>query len=406
MKGKVYVAGAGVISAIGHSWSETMHSFQNHISGISSLTLFDSIHKGVLPVGEVKLDNEELARQAGSSQYITRTALLGIHAAKEAYLHAGIQQMKKWRVGLISATTVGGMDKTENFYAAFSQDISKGKLRNVVDHECARATERIADALEIKGMTSTINTACSSSVNSIMYGARLIKHNILDVVFAGGADALTRFTLNGFNSLMILDNEVCKPFDVNRKGLNLGEGAGFVVLVSERVQQEEGIDPIALVSGYGNTNDAFHQTASSPEGRGSYHAMQTALKVAGLQPSDISYINLHGTGTLNNDLSEGTAIKRLFGDNVPKFSSTKTFTGHTLGACGGIEAVFSLMSLRHQCVFPNLRFENAMPEVGLVPQTHFESASIDHVMSNSFGFGGNCSSIIFSRPNATNTVSQ
>jgi len=218
------------------------------------------------------------------------------------------------------------------------------------------------------------------------------------VVVAGGTDALTRFTLNGFNSLMILDGAPCRPFDASRSGLNLGEGAGYVVLVSDRVLLETGARSLSVVAGYGNTNDAYHQTASSPEGRGSYAAMEKALQLAGLDTAQIDYINLHGTGTLNNDLSEGTAVKRLFGDRIPRLSSTKAFTGHTLGASGGIEAVFSILAIQHQCVFPNLRFGEAMPELGIVPQTKFESdVRVQHVMSNSFGFGGNCSSIIFSQ---------
>lgn len=396
MKGSVYISGAGVISAIGNSWSENFFALKNGISGISSMMVLNSVHND-LPVGEVKLTNHELAYRTGSKPTLSRTALLGIHAAKEAYLYCGIRNMNFWRVGLVSATTVGGMDRTEKFFPSFLQNPSAGRLRDVVNHECGKVTERIADALGIKGHLTTINTACSSSVNSIMYGARLIRHNLLDVVFAGGTDALTRFTLNGFNSLMILDKTPCRPFDASRAGLNLGEGAGFVVLVSDRVVEEENLKPFARVAGFANTNDAFHQTASSPEGRGSFSAMTKALEMASLDRSAIDYINLHGTGTLNNDLSEGTAVKRLFGEASPKMSSTKSFTGHTLGACGGIEAVYSLMSLKEQAVFPNLRFETPMPEVGISPMKNFEETSVSNVMSNSFGFGGNCSSIIFSK---------
>jgi 3-oxoacyl-[acyl-carrier-protein] synthase-1 len=231
-----------------------------------------------------------------------------------------------------------------------------------------------------------------------MYASRLIRNGVLDVAVAGGVDSLTRFTLNGFNSLMILDKEPCKPFDANRNGLNLGEGAGFLLLVSEKVLKQESLQSLCEVTGYGNTNDAFHQTASSPEGRGSYLAMEAALQMSKLKTSDIDYINLHGTGTKNNDSSEGSAIQRLFGDSVPHLSSTKSFTGHTLGASGGIEAVFSAMSIINACVFPNLRFNASMPEVGFSPVTQYKGdMNIRHVMSNSFGFGGNCSSIIFSK---------
>ena len=398
MKGRVYVAGAGVISAIGNSVPESLRSFQKQESGIRSITQFETIHKNSLPVGEVKLSNRELLHTQHSEKQITRTALLGIHAAREAVKNSGIKDLKRWRTGLISATTVGGMDRTENFFADFIQDPSKGKLRDVADHACGGTTELIADALQINGYVSTINTACSSSVNSIIFGARLIDKGFMDVVIAGGADALTKFTLNGFNSLMILDKEPCRPFDAERNGLTLGEGAGILVLVSDKVIGQEGLDPICYVSGFANTNDAFHQTASSPEGRGSFDAMRYSLQMSGLDTRAIDYINLHGTGTVNNDQSEGTALMRLFHDKLPRLSSTKSFTGHTLGACGGIEAVFSVLAIQQGCVYPNLRFKKPMTGLDIIPQTEFESGlKISNVMSNSFGFGGNCSSIIFSQ---------
>ncbi len=397
MEGHIYVAGKGVISAIGNSVAETLTSFKNHASGIGKITLFDSIYQDVLPVGEVKFSNADLSKKLSVKPSLSRTGLLGMHAAREAVVDSGVD-VTRWRTGLISATTVGGMDKTEHFFTDFAKNPSKGKLLDVVHHECGSSTELIADDLGVNGFISTINTACSSSVNSIALGSRLIREGMLDVVIAGGTDALSKFTLNGFNSLMILDPKPCRPFDESRSGLNLGEGAGFVVLVSSRVKNESGLSTYGYVSGFANTNDAFHQTASSPEGRGSYGAMQKALAMGGLTPDKIDYINLHGTGTLNNDLSEGTAVTRLYGDRYPRLSSTKAFTGHTLGASGGIEAVFSIMAIQNQCVFPNLRFENPIPEIGIRPQVKFESdIAINYVMSNSFGFGGNCSSIIFSK---------
>jgi len=397
LKDRVHVAGLGVISAIGNSVSETWKSFTGESSGIGPITLFESVHRDVLPVGEVKLTNKALSEILGVKPHMTRTALLGIRAAREAVSDSGLD-LKRWRTGLISATTVGGMDKTESFFIDFLKNPAQGRLRDVVNHACGKSTELIADDLGITGFISTINTACSSSVNSIVFGSRLIQERMLDVVVAGGADALSKFTLNGFNSLMILDHHPCRPFDANRNGLNLGEGAGFLVLVSDRVKNAERLRPYGYVNGFGNTNDAYHQTASSPDGRGSFAAMHKALAMSGLNPEDIDYINLHGTGTLNNDLSEGIAVKRLYGDRYPKLSSTKAFTGHSLGASGGMEAVFSVLAIERQCVFPNLRFENSIPEIGIRPQLSFEQRfEINHVMSNSFGFGGNCSSIVFSK---------
>lgn len=398
MNQPVFVAGTGIISAIGNNVAECLDALENGRAGMDQMHHLNSIHKERLPVAEVKLSNDELAKLAGLPKIKSRSALLSLVAAKEALAHAGIENFTSLRTGFISATSVGGMDKTENFFTNFFADNSKGKLREVVNHECGSVTELVADALGIKDYITTISTACSSSANAIFFGARLIRNNIVDVVVAGGTDSMTRFTLNGFNTLMIVDEQFCQPFDENRRGLNLGEGAGYVVLVSDKVAATLKNKPQIILSGYCNANDAYHQTASSPDGIGSYLAMSGALKKAGLQPSDIDYINLHGTGTQNNDIAEGTAIKRLFDAHYPKMSSTKTFTGHTLGASGGIEAVFSVLALQHGIIYPNLRLQTPMVDLPFVPEREFQkNVKVKHVLSNSFGFGGNCSSLIFSK---------
>ena len=398
MNQKVFVAGKGIISAIGNNVAECLNALENEKAGMGGMHHLESVHSQRLPVAEVKLNNDELAKLAGFSNIKSRTALLSFVAAKEALDNAHIENIKELRTGFISATSVGGMDKTENFFSEFLTDNSKGKLRDVVNHECGSVTELVADALGIKDYITTISTACSSSANAIFLGARLIRNNIVDVVVAGGTDSMTRFTLNGFNTLMIVDEQFCQPFDENRRGLNLGEGAGYVVLVSEKVASTLKNKPEIILSGYCNANDAYHQTASSPDGIGSYLAMSGALKNAGLKPEDIDYINLHGTGTQNNDIAEGTAIKRLFDPHYPKMSSTKTFTGHTLGASGGIEAVFSVLALQHGIIFPNLRLQTPMVDLPFVPEREFiKVVEVKHVLSNSFGFGGNCSSLIFSK---------
>jgi len=211
-------------------------------------------------------------------------------------------------------------------------------------------------------------------------------------------DALSRFTLNGFNSLMILDRDWCRPFDRHRKGLNLGEGAGYLVLESDRITGGDPDRRICRLSGFANANDAYHQTASSPGGEAAFRAMSEALSMGGIDTGEIGYVNAHGTGTENNDASEGTALVRLFGDDLPPFSSTKSFTGHTLGAAAGVEAVFSVMALKYGLLFPNLGFTEPMEEPGIVPVTEGkEGISLMHVLSNSFGFGGNNSTLIFSK---------
>ena len=397
MNAPVFVAGIGVISAIGKNVDENLVSLETGQAGMGEIKYLDTIHRKRLPAAEVKFSNPELAVIAGLDGHISRTALLSTIAAKEAMADAAIENLQGLRTGFISANTVGGMDKTEDFFSAFLPDHQKGHLRNVVHHECGSITEITADVLGIKNHINTISTACSSSANAILLAGRLIRQNRLDLVVAGGVDALTRFTINGFNTLMILDEQFCKPFDENRKGLNLGEGAGYVVLISEKLRASLGKKPYCQLSGYANANDAYHQTASSPDGTGSYLAMKNALELGGLHPSQIDYINLHGTGTQNNDIAEGTAIKRLFDPSYPKMSSTKSFTGHTLGASGGIEAVYSCLAIKHGLIYPNLRFETPIKELPFTPATALlKGQSVKHVLSNSFGFGGNCTSLVFS----------
>jgi 3-oxoacyl-(acyl-carrier-protein) synthase len=390
----VAVAGAGIISAIGNNVRECLAALETGDAGIGEIMWLETTHRGQIPVAEVKAGNTQLEEITGTKGPMSRTALLSLIAAREALDNAAIPEPDRWRTGIVSANTVGGMDLTEGFFARGLH----GRLREIVQHECGYSTEWVAGRLGIRDYQTTISTACSSSANAIGFGAKLIRHGLLDVVVAGGTDALTKFTLNGFNSLMILDREWCKPFDAERQGLNLGEGAGYLVLVSDEVATKLPAAVDCVLSGFANANDAYHQTASSPDGRGSWLAMKTALERSGLQPDDIDYINLHGTGTANNDLAEGTAIRRLFDPRYPKMSSTKSFTGHTLGAAGGIEAVFSVLAVRHGLVYPNLRFHTPMPELPFVPATTLlRNVPIRHVLSNSFGFGGNCSSLVFSK---------
>ena len=227
----------------------------------------------------------------------------------------------------------------------------------------------------------------------------MLRCGLADIVVVGGAECLSLFHLNGFNALMILDHEPCRPFDRDRAGLNLGEGAAYLVMETAASVQQRGLKPKFVLSGYANTCDAFHQTASSPEGEGAYLAMTAALETAGLRPEDIQYINAHGTGTPNNDESESQAIIRVFGEHYPPVSSTKSFTGHTTSASGSIEAVFCLLALEHQFLPKNINWKTPM-EQGILPVTgQVAHPRIQHVLSNAFGFGGNDSSLIFSKVN-------
>lgn len=390
----IAVTGLGAVSSIGFDVAENIDALQVKRHGMEKPRFFKT--ELDVPVSEVKLSNADLANRLNlnTERTYSRTALLGLMAAREAMADSGID-VRKARVGLISSTSVGGMDLSEVFYNDFRTDHNRGRLRMVSQHDCGASTEFIANQLGINGFVTTISTACSSAGNAIMLGARMLKNNMLDAVIAGGTDALCKFTLNGFNSLMILDKEHCRPFDATRAGLNLGEGAGYIVM--QRLDDAKR-EPYCLLTGYANANDAYHQTGCSPEGNGAYKSMSEALAVAGLQPSDIDYINVHGTATPNNDLSESTAIRRLFGDRVPPFSSVKAFIGHTLGASEGIEAVYSALSVKNGYIYPNLNFKSVDPTIGLSPETEFaEGRTIRNVLSNAFGFGGNDTSLIFSK---------
>lgn len=393
----VAITGMGIISSIGDNVEQHFQALQQAQAGISTIANTTTRHKDQIKVGEVKTTNAAFIQQfeLPPSNNVGRTTLLGLVAAQEAVQDAGLQDMKHHRTGLISATSVGGMDQTERYYYDYLTNENQRKY--IEGHPSGESTQQIATYLGIRDYVTTISTACSSAANAIMLGARLIKAGMLDRVIVGGTDCLSKFTINGFKSLMILSETDCMPFDENRTGLNLGEAAAFLVLESDAVVKAENKKVLAYVSGYANANDAFHQTASSEYGDGATLAMQKALEVAGLSPRDIDYINAHGTATPNNDLSEGRAIQRIFGEHIPPFSSTKAFTGHTLAAAGAVEAVFSILSLQHQMIFPNLNFQTPMKEFDLIPETQVRAHDMQHVLSNSFGFGGNCSTLIFSK---------
>lgn len=397
MSASVHVVNAGVISAIGNSLAENIRSFEEHRSGIAPIRFLETRHRDVFPLGEVKLSNDELASICGLPEHLSRTILLSFAAAREALSVFPEGEYKNFRTGFISASTVGGMDKTEFFYRDFNSDRMKGDLRQVMHHDNGKPTDYVAKELGLNGFVTTISTACSSSANAVMLGSRLIRSGKLDIVIAGGVDALTRFTLNGFNTLMIVDKNQCRPLDETREGLNLGEGAAYLILMSEAALKKTGLRSWCNVSGYCNTNDSHHQTALSDEGNGPYLAMKGALKMAGLNPSDIGYINMHGTGTRNNDSAEGKAVERIFHPDYPKLSSTKSFTGHTLGASGGIEAAYSAIAVRDGVIFPNYTYSQPVSGLNIRPETKFlRHQKINHVLSNSFGFGGNCTSLVFS----------
>lgn len=399
MRSRVAITGMGMITAIGSTVEENFDALVSKRPGISFLENFGSRHAPDIRVGEIKITNEELQQLLGlpADNTFTRTSMLGAYAAAKAVEDAGIKDLNDVRTGLVSSTSVGGMDFTEKHYKKYEEHPEYRKY--IKSHHAGDSSNKIAAYLGLKGFVSTISTACSSAANAIMLGAAMIEHGYLDRVVVGGTDALSKFTVNGFKTLMILSDAANTPFDQDRKGLNLGEAAAYLVLESDEVVKRENREVLAYVAGYGNANDAYHQTASSENGEGAYLAMKEALEKAAVEPHEIGYVNAHGTATPNNDLSEGRALLRIF-EKVPAFSSTKAFTGHTLAAAAAVEAVYSVLALRSGTVFPNLNFRKPMEEFNLIPQTEPVEKELNYVLSNSFGFGGNCSTLIFSKTDA------
>lgn len=385
-----------MITAIGDSVAHNRTSLKHGRSGISHAVHFLSKYAGVLPFAEVDHPTARLAEMLHIQQPgVTRTDLVALHAFKEAVADAGLsaETLRDAGTALIGASTVGGICLTDELYADANHTGNSGSefLGSYSNSAC---TLFLQSQFKIGGIVNTFNTACSSSANSIMYGVRLIKNGLAKRVIAGGVDTLAKFTVNGFNALMILSNEPCRPFDAARKGLNLGEGAAFVVL--EREEDAAGKTIYAEVKGYGNSNDAYHPSSTSPDAQGPYLCMQKALQSAGLKPGNIDFINAHGTATENNDETESIAMQRLF-TIPPAFASTKSYTGHTLAAAGAVEAVYSILNLHHQEVYPSLNFKNVTEPVRLTPVLEYAQRDLNYIMSNSFGFGGNCSSLIFGK---------
>jgi 3-oxoacyl-(acyl-carrier-protein) synthase len=392
---KILVTGIGIVSPIGNSLSENRSALIQGKSGLSSLETFDSKYASLLPFGEIKISNEDLKHQLGvNTKGVTRTTLLALHAFQQAIADSELSssELQSPETALINGNTIGGMCCSDELF----MDANHNEVGSeyISSYNLGTINIYIQQRYKIGGVINTFNTACSSSANAIMYGARLLRNGFAKRAIVGGTDSLAKFTINGFNSLNILSSSPCRPFDSARSGLNLGEGAAFLVL--EREEDVKNKRVYGEVSGWSNTSDAFHPSSLSDDGEGPYLAMKKALEVAGLQPSEIGFINTHGTATENNDEKESIAMQRLF-ENVPAFASTKSNIGHTLGAAGAVEAVYCLLNLMHQEVYPSLRFENPIETTGLQPVTEYTQMKLNHVMSNSFGFGGNCSSLIFSK---------
>ena len=386
----------GVISAIGNSVAENHAALKAGVCGVKKeLDLFPSKYAGQLPFGQVQLSSAELLKKLQITEPgVTRTSMLALHAFNEAVNAAGISaaDISSSETAMIGANTVGGMCLTDELYKDANTKDEGSEYTS--SYDCASVNLFLQRHNKMLGIINTINTACSSSANAIMYGAMLMQNGFAKRAIVGGTDSLAKFTINGFNALHILSSDNCTPFDEGRKGLNLGEGAAFLVL--EKEEDLNGKKVYAELTGYANANDAYHPSSLSDEGDGPFLSMSGALKLAGLAADKIDFINAHGTATENNDEVESRAMIRLF-DEPPAFASTKGNIGHTLGAAGAIEAVYSILSLMNQEVYATLHFKNAIASTKLTPVQEYKKMPVNHVMSNSFGFGGNCSSLIFSK---------
>lgn len=396
-KEAIVISGMGIVSGLGLGLDATLSALYARRSTTAEAVYLQTSHR--LPVVEVQMSNAEMLDYLGlpADSRITRTPLMGLIAIQEAMRTSHWEQYpsSSLRRAFISGTTVGGMDRSELYYEGFFRGEN---VEYIALHDCGASTEIMADAVGEVDLVTTLSTACSSAANAIILGANLIRTGRVDQVMVGGSECLSRFHLNGFNTLKILDSRPCRPFDASHEGLNLGEGAAFLVMERESLAKERGLQPSVCLSGYGNACDAYHQTATSPEGEGAYRAMMKALQSSGLQPEDIDYINAHGTGTVNNDETEAEALRRVFGEKMPPVSSTKAFTGHTTSASGSVEAVISILALEHGFCPVNLHFSQKMDKAVFEPvHDVLHPSCMCHVMSNSFGFGGNDSSCIFSR---------
>lgn len=390
------ITGLGVIASPGCGVDTIWEAVTQHRDGLKPLTLFPSPRYGPVPVGEIQLD----LLQLGAPRNASRSDRLGWLAAREAIQSAALPpEAFGDRAGIILGCSVGGSFDSERFLI---QLIKEGKFRPRPTrfHECHSTADLIAESFGLYGPGMTISTACSSSALAMAAAAEMIQAGEADVMVTGGTDSLARMTWGGFHALLLVDGQGCRPFDATRGGMSLGEGAGVLVIEAEETALRRGAKILARLSGWGASCDAHHVTAPHPEGAGALAAMRAALRRAGLDVAEIDYVNAHGTGTRDNDLAESKALKALFGERMPPFSSSKRFFGHSLAASGAIEAVVCVAALRHQQIPANPGFKEVDPAIGLTPVRQTTAAKLAHVMSNSFGFGGNNAVLIFSSPDA------
>ena len=399
---RVVVTGLGLITPIGMGVETTWENLINGKSGIGKITCFDTSAFPTQIAGEVKNFNPEDFIEVKDIKKMDRFIHLAVAAATIALEGSGLKitDDNAERVGVIVGSGIGGLGTIEHYHSVL---LERGPRRItpffIPMLVINLASGQISIRFGAKGPNSAVSTACATGNHSIGDAFKIIQRGEADAMIAGGAEAvITPLGIGGFNAMKALstrNNEpekASRPFDIDRDGFVMGEGAGIMILENLQNAQERGAKIYAEVIGYGMTADAYHITSPSPGGEGAARCMAIALRSGGVEPSKIDYINAHGTSTKAGDELESNAIKTVFGEHAYKvaISSTKSMTGHLLGAAGGVEAVFSVMSILNDIVPPTINLDNVDPECGnldYVPRTA-RKMPVNYVLSNSFGFGG------------------
>ena len=401
-----WITGTGCICAAGGTTGQTMAALYAGQRDPRPPARFQAELDKAHPVFEIASDlDQEIARIGGAEDFAwlrldcdsTRTSCLALIAAVEACRQARLdpQAMRRMRVGVAVGTTVGCTLNNEEFYRAWRKGSypDPAPVRRFLANNPALY---LSQAMGLRGPVATLANACSSGADAIGLAKSWLEAGLCDLALAGGADELSRVTYLGFSSLMIASREPCRPFDRNRSGLNLGEGAGMLVLETQETAREREIKPLARLAGCGCGLDAYHPTAPHPEGRGLRRAIHQALRQAGIAPRDVGFVNTHGTSTPDNDRVEGAVLADIFGAEIPA-AATKAYTGHTLGAAGAIEAVFTVMGLLDQKLPGACGFEEPDPDCRIAPVRTTTAVHARYALSNSLAFGGGNAALVLEK---------
>lgn len=387
-KNNIVITGLGAISATGNNLAETLDSFARMKRNAGPVSLFDTPLK--YPVFEVKEISGEFYLEG------QRTLSLALCAVEEALKEAHLNdKLSKLRIGVCMGTTVASQLNDLEFYKSY-RSTGSASMTSVDRYLKGNLAEFILRKIGARGPALTVVNACSSGTDAIGVALSWLNNGLCDIAIAGGADELNRIPLCGFGSLGIVSMDLCAPFDRDRKGLNLGEGAGILIIETKESAQKRGIDSDLFLAGYGSSSDAYHLTAPHPEGTGLKISIQKALKDAGIKPEEVSFVNAHGTATPDNDLVEGKVLAEIFGTDL-KLLSTKGSTGHTLGAAGGLEAVFTASALREGWIPASIGFKNKDEAIPLTPVRERTVINGRYAVSTSLAFGGNNAAIVIGK---------